>query len=244
MVTDNTVRQRAHEREGQSESREGVSLMKVVIALLIVALGIAVANTALAQQVSVGVIGGVNSATIDFSEEQEFDVNQNIGFNVGGLVALNFSEQWAVQLEALYTQKGAGAEAVGTDGTFNFSYLEFPLLAKVAFPIQASDRTSLHLFAGPTVAFELSCRVSGQIAGVPIDEDCDSPEVEILRKKTDYGVLFGGGIGIGAGPGAITLDVAYDLGLRNLNDDPEAPDTSAKGRTLMLQAGYIVPLGG
>jgi hypothetical protein len=62
------------------------------------------------------------------------------------------------------------------------------------------------------------------------------------RHTTDYSLLFGGGVGIGAGPGELQLDVAYDLGLRNLNSDP-SDNSTIKNRTLMITAGYMLPIG-
>jgi hypothetical protein len=217
-------------------------MLRLAIALAIVALGIAVANTAFAQEVSVGIVGGVNSAEIGFSQEQDFDIKRNVGFNVGGLAALGLDEMFALQLEVLYSQKGLVGQDVGTDADVNISYIELPLLAKVTIPTQV-ERTTVHLYAGPTIAFEVSCTLSGTLQGVSTKADCDSEEVSIGRKRTDYGLLLGGGLGIEAGRGEITLGVAYDLGLRNVNDDPDDPDLSAKNRTLMFRAGYILPLG-
>jgi hypothetical protein len=217
-------------------------MVRIAIALLIVALGIAVANTAMAQQVSIGAFGGINSATVDFSEEQEFDLGQNVGLNVGGALTLGFGDRFAVVLEGMYTQKGVGLSAVGVDGALNISYAEFPVLAKLILPVGGSASTTLHLIAGPTVAFELSCRLKGEQGGQALDLDCDDPEVGATTHSTDYGLLFGGGIGIAAGPGQVTLDVAYDLGLRNLNsEDPD--DLSVKNRTFMATAGYNLPVG-
>jgi hypothetical protein len=218
-------------------------MLRIAIALAVVAVGIAVANTAFAQGVSVGIVGGINSAEIGFSEEQGFDIKRKAGINLGGLAALRLSEAFALQLEALYSRKGATGQSVGTDVDFNLSYVEFPLLAKLTIPTQGG-RTTFHAFAGPTVAFEVSCTVSGEAAGVTMEADCDSEEVSIGRKKTDYGLLIGGGLGIGVGRGEIVVDVAYDLGLKNMNDDPDDPDVSAKNRTLMFRTGYVVPVGG
>lgn len=232
----------AHDPSPLSTGKERIRFMaKLAIALLIVALGIAIANTAIAQELSVAAFGGVNSATVDFSEPQEFDLSRNVGLNVGGAVALQIADRFAVELAGMYTQKGIGLSSVGIEGSFNVYYLEFPLLAKVNLPIHGGSRTSFHLFAGPTVAFELSCQLAAEQDGEKLVMDCNDPEVGANTRSTDYGILFGGGFGIGAGPGEISLDVAYDLGLRNLNaEDPD--QASVRNRTFMVSAGYAIPV--
>jgi hypothetical protein len=91
--------------------------------------------------------------------------------------------------------------------------------------------------AGGAVAFEASCNVTGQAGGTPVDESCDDPSIDIERDKTDFGLLFGAGVGGEAGPVVIFLDAIYDLGIANLTTDAAAPGESVKNRAWMFSAG-------
>ena len=101
---------------------------------------------------------------------------------------------------ALYERDSIPDE--GSEGHFNVAYLEIPLLAEVMVPLSADSRVSPHLIAGPSIALELSCGISGTISGITVSSDCDAPDLGIERKTTDIGLIFGGGIEIQAGPGA------------------------------------------
>ncbi|HSG80775.1 MAG TPA: outer membrane beta-barrel protein, partial [Gemmatimonadota bacterium] len=181
--------------------------------------------------------------SLSVSEEVFASTNSLSGLNVGGLVAWNVSDRFAVQLAGMYTRKGSKVEESGQQFDVRVDYFEIPLLARVTIPTEAGQRISFHLFAGPAVSFETSCKFKGDVDGESMEIDCDDPLVDAAaRQTTDYSLLFGGGVGIGAGPGDIQLDFAYDLGLRNLNSELN-DNSSTKNRTLMVTAGYILPIG-
>ena len=216
---------------------------KTCIAVLALAAIIGGADVSQAQSFSVGAFGGWNRATLSFSEEP-FETSPKNGFNVGGLVAVNFTPNWAVELAGMYTTKGVKVDDPAFDaGAVDVEYIEVPLLVRATIPTQAGERVSFHLYAGPAISFQLSCRIWVEGEGQRVEDNCDSETFEARTTSTDFSLFFGGGVGIGAGPGDIQLDIAYDLGLKNLNAEPD-DDSTVKNRTLMLTAGYILPIGG
>ena len=74
-----------------------------------------------------------------------------------------------------------------------------------------------------------------------LNETCDEWGFE--RETFDVGILFGGGLAVNAGIADVLLDVAYDVGMRNLDKEPGTSDTM-KGRTLCVSLGFLVPLQG
>ena len=216
---------------------------KITLTALALALVLAGTDSAQAQSFSVGAFGGWNSATLDLSQGVFARADNLSGFNAGAVLGWNVSEKFSLDLAGMYTRKGSAVEDGGQLIDLNLDYIEVPLLARLTIPTQAGDRLSLHFFAGPAVSFETSCTVSADVNGQSVQLDCDDPQVQAEHHTTDYSLLFGGGVGVGAGPGDIQLDVAYDLGLRNLNNDP-SDDSVIKTRTLMLTAGYRLPIGG
>lgn len=198
-------------------------------------------ETAVAQDVWLGVKGGVNRATVDFSNPSGFDVNRVTDFHAGPLLAVDFIDAFGIHLAALYSGKGYRAFGFQTDGKATGGYLEIPLLLNFRLASRGAEIVTPHLFVGPGIGFELHCQVTGVVDGVTVDETCD--DFELDHKKVDFGLMFGGGLEITAGPTKVLLDVAYDYGLRNLEDDPLTTDT-ARSRTWCFSAGLLFRLGG
>jgi hypothetical protein len=219
------------------------------IATTIIALGLGVATTqpVLAQQVSLGVRGGFNSTTASWEGGvDEIETDWKSDYHIGALASLRIHELIDLRLEAWYTRKGTGAAFVAepAEGQVSLEYLEVPVLAVLTIPTGPGTRLKPHVFAGPTLAFELDCTSEAYVNGLPIEGSCDDPDIGIERHETDIGLLFGFGLEIAAGKGAIFFDAAYDLGLTNLNDAPEEPNLTVKNRTIMVSAGYLFRMGG
>lgn len=210
-----------------------------LMALLLLTLTV---EPTLAQQLSVGARGGYSSTTVKYDGVQQVQTNWNPNFHIGALSKLELHHNFALQLELWYAEKSSGARLpeANADGDFELSYLEIPLLAQVRVPLGQDSRLAPHLFAGPSVAFELDCGVSALIDGELVNSDCDAPNLQLERKTASVDLVFGAGVDLQAGPGAVLLDAIYDLGLTNLNDDREAPNDSVKVRAWMFSIGYLV----
>jgi hypothetical protein len=216
-------------------------MRKIATAMVALLLVVAAERPVLAQQVSVGARGGYSSVTIDWEGADALDTDWTSRFHFGGLANVQLHDYFAVQLEVWYSQKGSGLTDPEGEGDVKVPYLEIPLLAKLTIP--TGGIVTPHVLAGPAVAFELSCTLSAMISGIPVEDDCDAPDIGIERKKTDISLVFGAGLEIQAGPGAIILDALYDLGVQNLNDAADAPDDDVKSRAWMISAGYLIPIG-
>ena len=69
----------------------------------------------------------------------------------------------------------------------------------------------------------------------------DCADIGADVKSVDMGVMALAGLDIQAGSGSVIVDVAYDLGLTNINSTSDGG--SIKNRTLYVMAGYQIPLG-
>jgi hypothetical protein len=216
--------------------------MKNLTITLLGALALGAATSAQGQVISVGIKGGVANTTVNFGEVPDFEVNRIWGFQAAGVVAVGLGEMFSLQVEGRYARKGMRAvEGSAIDAKFDLSYIEAPLLAVIHIP--TGSTIIPRLYAGPAVAFELSCNIKGQVGGADFDADCNDPPFAIRRKSTDFGVVFGGGIDIQVADGVVTLDAGYNLGLANLEDEPGSTD-SFKNRALMASVGFLIPIGG
>lgn len=201
-------------------------------------LTLALAGQTSAQNLSAGAKAGVTFADLGGDFEQIIETNTDLktGFSVGGFFGVDLHPLFRLQADAQYVQKGAKADLDGVAGKFKLAYIEILVPATLLIPVQGGTVVP-RLYAGPAVAFELSCKVSGEEAGVSIDLNCDEEGVDAPTKSVDFGVFAGVGLDIPAGPGAISFDVLYNLGVSDINDFPDDPNT-VKNRTIQILAGY------
>jgi hypothetical protein len=189
--------------------------------------------------VTLGFKGGLNLANMGGDDISGTD--SKTGFGGGGVLDYDFSNTFALQTEVLYMQKGFKEEEFGITAKFNLNYIEVPVLAKIIIGAKPGAKALPHILAGPAVAIEVGCNVSGELGGTSASIDCDDPGVGIKTKSVDVGAVFGAGIDILAGAkGKVTFDARYTLGLTNVID--ETPTPSVKNQNISILVGYTVVL--
>ena len=192
-------------------------------------------QVASAAQPKFGLKVGVNSANLSGGDvsvfEDEFGpMKSKIGFCGGGFVVFALSKGMAIQVEALYTQKGSTFD-IGVDGetvelNWNTDYIEIPVLFKYAF--ETKGKVVPVLFAGPAVAFKMTAKLKANFMGT--SKSTDIPGF----KSTDFGLVFGGGLDIGP---KFRVDLRYTMGLTKLLEmDGETADL--KNGVFTLAVGY------
>ncbi len=197
-------------------------------ALFVGALSIAPARL-LAQDVILGVKGGINIADLHVTGADLGDTSTRTGL-VGGVFAeLGLGSVFAIRPEGLYSQKGFSETDTGIDADLKVDYIEVPLLLAARFG-QSSVRPVV--FAGPVVGFEASCKLEGSSGGVSVSADCADQDVD--TESTDFGVAFGGGVEVDAGGVVLLLDGRYTLGLRDID---AMNGSEAKNRVWSVMAG-------
>ncbi|MDX1393294.1 MAG: porin family protein [Gemmatimonadota bacterium] len=189
-----------------------------------------------AQDVLIGVKGGINSANVSLDPE-EFDTSARTAF-VGGLFAeFGLSDLFAIRPEALYSGKGFKGSEGTAELEFKANYIEIPVLLVARL---GSSSVQPVLFAGPVIAFESSCDVSASDTGLSFDSPCDEFDEGIETKSTDFGAAFGAGVEIDLGGFFLLGDARYNLGFTDVADDEEA---SVKNRGWSFQGGIGIGVG-
>lgn len=215
-------------------------------ALLALLLAVGLVDPVLAQNATVGVKAGIDFADLggDFEDVVETNTDLRTGFSVGGFLGVDLHRLFRLQGEVQYVQKGAKATAQGVEGDFKLSYLEVLVPLTLLIPVEGAA-VQPRLYAGPSLAFELSCDIALTDGGMSLEFDCENapPEagIEAETKSVDFGIFFGGGVDIPAGPGAVSLDVLYDLGLTDIDDSD--PVIDIKNRNIQILAGYGFAIG-
>lgn len=192
------------------------------------------AAPAQAQTRQVGIKAGVNAASLAVEgadDDGEYN-ERKIGWLAGGFAVLPVTGPLAVQLEALFSQKGAQLSVDEPNLVFSLEldYLDFPILARFDAPATATTR--LHVFAGPSLGYRMGARRKAS------SNQFDFAQGEIVNveediKRFDLGLVAGAGADIGR---RLVVDARYSWGLRNVNKD-ETAGSGMTHRVLSIMAG-------
>jgi len=211
--------------------------MKTIVRMAL-PLALLIAFPLQAQDITVGVKGGINIADVSTDvPDLENLTSSKTGFVGGAYANFGLGGVFAIQPEVLYSQKGFKGEETGSpiEAAFKTNYFEIPVLLKAQFPLTMLRPA---VYAGPVVSFETSCKLGLTDGDTSVDFDCDSDDADAGdRNKTEFGAVFGANLDLFVGPLVLTVDGRYQLGLTNLNDDPDAPDESVKNRVWQFMAG-------
>lgn len=186
-------------------------------------------------KLSAGPALGLNIAT-QTGDAPNFDQykKSRTALNFGGVFSIAFDKYIALQPEVHISMKGAKWEVTqGTQFeklTDKYSYLEIPVFVRGSFP--TGTLFTPDLFLGPVLGVKLSAK-----------EDYKSNVYQpysnqtLQTKSIDFGLAFGAGARFTLGIGDAFLNFIYNLGLTNVNDNPQYP-YSVKNRTMTFLAGY------
>lgn len=185
------------------------------------------------QNLSFGIKAGANFASVNI-EQDGFDIepDSRTGLNIGAILNIGVTDAFSVQPELSFIQKGYSFEFFEEETALILNYLEIPILAKYAF---GSESFQGFIQAGPAIGFALS----GKIKSDNEEEDIDFDEDGF--KTFDFGLQFGAGAAVPAGPGEAFLDLRYALGLANIADND---GSTVSNIGLLITAGYLFPIGG
>src|SRR6185312_2041683 len=127
----------------------------------------AASHTATAQlatpKPTIGVLGGLNLATLGGSDLNGVSVSNRTGFQAGMFLTLHMNNAWSIEPEALYTQQGGSFDGM----TLNLNYIQVPVLLR--WDVMSHNPVHPFFIAGPAAAFQVGC--SGSQSGQ--SETCD-----------------------------------------------------------------------
>ena len=163
--------------------------------------------TAEAQNVNVGVKGGLNIYNINNSNGQKYD--NLLGFNLGLVGHIHLAKQLALQPELVYSAQGAKFTTAGVETKIQLGYINVPLMLQYMFD------NGFRLQAGPQVGFLVNAK--SKTPNLTID-------IKDRFKKVDVGL--GAGIGYVNPSTNFGIDARYNLGLSNINDNSSVKSTN------------------
>lgn len=170
-----------------------------------------------AQDINIGVKGGLNVYNINNDNNSEYD--SKLGFHAGLIGHIHLTRQFAVQPELVYSVQGAKYTNGGIESKLNLGYINIPVLLQYMFD------NGFRLQAGPQVGFMLNAKT--EIGDVKTD-------VKDNFKTVDFGLGFGAGYVTTSGFG---IDARYNLGLSNINENDAVKSTN---RGFQLGVFYLL----
>ncbi len=162
-----------------------------------------------APALDIGITAGVNVA--DWGGEDAASASRTDLF-AGVSLVYPLTGTVAIQPEIAYSRKGADEE--GGDGEHKMGYIDVPVLLKIMPGTTGRIRPAL--FAGPMIAFNVSC-------------DSDGGDCKEFTKSVDFALVGGAGIDVGA----LGFFARYQFGLSDIADTTGAtPDI--KNRVIQI----------
>ena len=209
-----------------------------------------------ANRLSLGIIGGMNIATMYFPNSQEPDdqrITSRLGFGAGAVLDFNISKHLNARIEPMYMQKGGKIEegsdpANQPEGLIKSSSIEIPILVQYTF----GDKIQPYLVGGPSMGYNLKSELSFDLTGLEFIGDMSETTINI-----DLGIAFGGGIQVPIKIAKVFLEAKYTYGLMNQREngtvklisgsyefdmDVNKDDDKFTNRGLQIMLGIVLPL--
>ncbi len=196
--------------------------------------------TASAQGFQAGVKGGLNVASITFKgvPDPQPTLSARYGGIIGGFVAKDMGK-FGFAAEVLWSQKGGTVDFSGPSGTTNaidvvdvhLDYVEIPVLARYNL---TKGKTLIHIYAGPVFAFSVkdetveTFRLANQTTPPTVTTE------DAGAKSSDVGIAIGAQFDVHK----YLVDVRYNWGLMNVNDNTSAGEPEVKNRCFSAMFGF------
>lgn len=210
-------------------------------------------------------IGAKGALNISSPEFNGFDNTDSRSLPGGGFFfRFNSGNFTSFELDVLYVRKGAVARFrdgiytwpgleyrdVTVTYTYRLDYLEIPLTARVC-PVRFG-KFSPYLFAGQALGIRIKAErdySAVALEGPELYSESDTEDLKTRTSNLDFGLVFGGGVDIAMGRGALLLEGRFTFGVHNVEEDYEwylwaDSNTKLKSRVFSIVIGYSFPLGG
>jgi len=173
------------------------------------------------SKLGAGVKAGINVATqVTTGEGENVNTESLVGFHAGGYCHYFIIDQVAVQLELLFSQKGANWNDLDFSGKDRLCYIDIPLL----FRFQPLEFLNVH--AGPQFGFLMKAK--------QIPDDGEKIDIMDYYNSTDIGLVIGAE---GNLPMKLNVTLRYILGLNVVTTESGYID-GWKNKVFQVSIGY------
>lgn len=189
----------------------------------------------LSAQARMGLLAGVNFASL--SGDDAAETQTRTGPVLGAALLMPLGGSLGLEINGLYSVRGAKASEDGIAVGLKLSYLEVPVLLR--YTISGSDQVRPYLSGGVSMGLQTSCKVEANDSFIDVDMNCSlfKEETGVEFTKFDALLVVGGGLDFAVGTNTLTLGARYNYGLTDI-----VSEGSASNRGITLMAGFSIPL--
>jgi hypothetical protein len=155
-----------------------------------------------------------------------------MAYTAGLIVTAYLSPIFGVQGQIMYVMKGAVYEGLGMQTTYEFDYLELPVMLRLSADIGMP--VVPYAMAGGYISYRLQAVSKSDAPGATAED------VTNIRKM-DYGIALGGGVRWRLGNYILLLNVRYGISLQDVKETPANPldVLDLRQRSLSIELGVI-----
>lgn len=214
-------------------------------------------------QMSAGFKLGINSAGTNGAAGDSSlvggDYNNILGLQGGAVLEFGFTDNLSLVTEFLYLQRGFGQKLdteilgikISVDNSMVLNTIEVPFLLRYTggegFKYYGNVGPYVNFLLGGTNTVDFNGNKSeGKIIFEKEPENYNGEDlyVDDTMNRLDFGVYFGGGVGMEVGNGLVFLDLRYGIGFNDLNslDDAAKPSSYKKftNKNIGVSVGYMI----
>ncbi len=195
-----------------------------------VAIALCAISSLSAQKFTYGFKGGINTNQLVIRAEQGEDNDKinlsssKIGFQVGAVAELSFSDHFAVQPNLLFALKGG--KFPSTPYNINIYSIELPL--NVLY-----KNNGFFAGAGPNFGYGISAKVKPEDQTFDLFDKEEAGELPLKRFELGANIIMGYQF-----PSGLNISSHYTLGLTNSYNGDEGSDNKVNNNILGFSVGY------
>ncbi len=194
--------------------------MKIYLSVALAA--ILIGGTLSAQNVNIGIKGGLNLYNINNENGSKYD--DKAGFHVGLLGHIHLAKQLALQPEIVYSLQGAKyTNSLGGVINRNLGYINVPVLFQYMFD------NGFRLQAGPQVGFLINAK----------DAASNNVKTDIKDSFKPVDLGLSAGIGYVHPASGFGVDARYNLGLSDISENTISNNIKSTNRGGQIGVFYL-----
>lgn len=210
--------------------------MKRLVPSLCLVVGLVVPSFGTAQEVGGGVIGGPALTNVAAEDDGFGDISgARVGYSFGLQGAYDFANILEVAPEVLFSRRGwtsdGAFEGADIDSDYGFSFLEIPLLVRLALPL--GDVMAPKLFVGPHGGLFIDGSRDASSDELFIGDEADDIDSEDVH-DLQFGLTVGAGVDFELPTAVFTTDIRYMRNLTSVFEESGEDDVFLQSWQVMV----------
>jgi len=168
-------------------------------------------------------MGGLNLSKYAVEPEVSgIEWKNKTGFLAGAGIDISLVPNIAIEIDALYFQKGSKVEVLGVEKDYTLNVISIPALLRIKF------------LPGPSPYI-----LGGGEFSLILSHEFEEEDIKENFKSFDYGLVFGAGFEMTMPGASIFIEGRYNIGMNNIKKDPVG-DESIKTKAIVVIVGIKI----